>query len=273
MKKIFISDIHLNDARSMVEPNPYGWFIKNIPILEKFLDELLESSEVEEVVILGDLFDRWIVPAALEPTISFQEICDNDANKKIIAALQELAKRKMLTYVPGNHDMSFSLADHAETRQFMETCFQKIRYKVDPALPHGVYESGTLVAEHGNHYGLFNSPDTWDDPDFFLPIGYFITRLMATIESQNGVRLNYQDFLKPFVSRLMIEPAYIKEFFIDLARQAKLKRSYRINMKGIPGFADSSISGIAKYYKDLLKKWPPAERGQMYWPMAVFGRY
>ena len=40
-KKIFISDIHMNDARSMEGPNPYGWFIQNIPILEKFLDELL----------------------------------------------------------------------------------------------------------------------------------------------------------------------------------------------------------------------------------------
>ena len=84
-----------------------------------------ESTAVEEVVILGDLFDRWLVPAALEPTISFQEICDNDANKKIITALQELAERKIVTYVPGNHDMSFSPADQLETRRFMGSLLPK----------------------------------------------------------------------------------------------------------------------------------------------------
>ena len=48
-------------------------------------------------------------------------------------------------------------------------------------------------------------------------------------------------------------------------------RSDRINMKGIAGFADSSITGIAEYYKTLLKKWPPKERGGINWPMAVLG--
>ena len=269
-KKIFISDIHMNDARSLAKP-PYGWFVDNIGFLEQFLHDLLVSSEVEEVVIVGDLFDRWVVPADQDPTISFQEICDNHAYKNIIAALQELAKRQMLTYVPGNHDMSFSPADHLETRRFMETCFPKISYLADPALPHGVYESDTLVVEHGNHYGLFNSPDTWDNPDTFIPIGYFITRLLATIECQTGVRLDFHDFLRPFVHRLMIESDYMKNFFIDIAKRAGLGRSDRINMKGIAGFADSSITGIAEYYKDLLKKWPPQERGGINWPMAVLG--
>jgi UDP-2,3-diacylglucosamine pyrophosphatase LpxH len=271
MKKIFISDIHMNDARSMEGKRPYGWFRKNIKNLEKFLNELLVSSEVEEVVILGDLFDRWVIPAALEPIISFQEICNTSENKKIIEALQKLAEKQLLTYLPGNHDMSFSPADQVTTKEFMETCFQNIRYLVDPALPHGVYDSGTLAGEHGNLYGLFNSPDTWYDLDSFLPMGYFMSRLMATKASRTAVRKDYQDILKGYVNKWIYRPNFIKELFIDLARYAGLKKTDRINVNGIYWSANNTIDAIGSYYEDLLQKWPPAERGQMNWEKAIFG--
>ena len=57
-KRVFISDIHLGDERSMTTANPYCWFNKNIPILAQFLNDQLKSPDVKEVIILGDLFDE-----------------------------------------------------------------------------------------------------------------------------------------------------------------------------------------------------------------------
>jgi UDP-2,3-diacylglucosamine pyrophosphatase LpxH len=106
-KKVFISDIHMSDERSMNARNPYCWFKKNIPVLEGFLDEQLQSTDVKEVVILGDLFETWVVPTNHEPLTSFVNICSNTANKPVIDKLKALAAHSeiKLAYVPGNHDM------------------------------------------------------------------------------------------------------------------------------------------------------------------------
>ena len=63
-KRIFISDIHLGDDRSMSAPNPYGCLKKNIPVLAQFLEDQRRATDVKEVVILGDLFDAWIIPVS-----------------------------------------------------------------------------------------------------------------------------------------------------------------------------------------------------------------
>ena len=66
-KRIFISDIHMSDQKSMSGINPYCWFRKNIDTLAKFLDEQLAAPDVKEVVILGDLFDQWVIPVNASP--------------------------------------------------------------------------------------------------------------------------------------------------------------------------------------------------------------
>ena len=58
-------------------PFPYVWFNENITSLAEFLNKQLESPEVEEVVILGDLFDRWIIPTDEDPLTDFQAIYNN----------------------------------------------------------------------------------------------------------------------------------------------------------------------------------------------------
>ena len=55
-KKIFISDIHMGDARSFSGSHPNCWFRSNIPHLANFLNEQLGDPQVAELVILGDLF-------------------------------------------------------------------------------------------------------------------------------------------------------------------------------------------------------------------------
>src|SRR6266567_9430821 len=111
-KRIFISDIHMGDDRSMLNQTHYGWFVNNIPILAQFLDDQLHSDDVSEVIILGDLFDEWVIPVNLDPLTSYDTICNNPKNAPVITKLQALAASKdiRLSYVPGNHDMSMNVA-------------------------------------------------------------------------------------------------------------------------------------------------------------------
>lgn len=268
-KKLFISDIHMGDARSFEGPHPYGWFRKNIPNLATFLTEQLNAPEVAEVVILGDLFDDWVIPTTIDPLRSFQAICDNPTNSPVIEGMKKLAARGILTYVPGNHDMALSTADIAETQKFVETTFPGIHYCSDPNLPHGVYRSGKLVAEHGNRYALFNASDTWTDPPSFLPLGYFISRLVAYKVSKTGTKECYWDILRKFILQFMDRPNFIYDLLIGVAGDAKLKKTDPINMKGIGGFP-FNVEGIGSLYEYLLKNWAK-KRKDTDWLTAVWG--
>ena len=86
--------------------------------LADFLAEQLDAPDVGEVVILGDLFDTWVIPTNENPLNSFQAIYDNPDNSPVTDSLRRLAERGILTYVPGNHDMVLSTTGLAEKRIF-----------------------------------------------------------------------------------------------------------------------------------------------------------
>jgi len=197
-KRIFISDIHLGDDKSMSAPYPYGWFKNNIPVLTEFLDDQLNAPDVKEVVILGDLFDTWVLPANYDPLTSFTNICSNPANKTVINKLKALAATPdvKLAYVPGNHDMGMDAGGILIIKKFMQTTFPGIRFFCSSTAPWGIYAVGTLAAEHGNRYCLFNAPDMWTAKDTFLPLGYFISRIVAYKVLQTGTSENYYDILE-----------------------------------------------------------------------------
>jgi hypothetical protein len=59
----------MGDERGVNSTNPYSWFCGNRPgMLESFLNEYCNRSDVQEVVVLGDLFDEWVCPAEFPPT-------------------------------------------------------------------------------------------------------------------------------------------------------------------------------------------------------------
>jgi DNA repair exonuclease SbcCD nuclease subunit len=253
-KKIFISDIHMGDARSFAKTYPYGWFRSNIPHLANFLNEQLSAPEVAEVVILGDLFDEWVIPTDVDPLNSFQAICDNPPNSPVIEALRQLAARGILTYVPGNHDMTWSTTELAGTQKFMETAFPGICYSSDPNLPNGVYRSGKLVAEHGNRYALFNASDTWTKPPSFLPMGYFLSRMVAYKVSHTETKEEFHDIIKKFVMKLRGKRNFVRMLFMAVAHDAGLSAADPINMNGIPGFP-GTVGAIGSRYENLIEDW------------------
>jgi len=257
-KRIFISDIHMGDARSTTGPNAYGWFKNNIPVLGNFLAELNKAGDVKEVVILGDLFDDWIIPADYAPLTSFGDICSNPANKPVIDGLKKLAANPdiKLAYVPGNHDMSMNVAGISETKKFLEATFPNIRFFCNNQEPKGTYCVGTLAAEHGNSYCLFNAPDSFTATNTFPPLGYFISRLVAYKTATTGKQENYISILVKFLQQFLKYPNFIEQMFKAIADDAGLKPGDRIKLKGVPGYpASLTINDISKRFGDLLFNW------------------
>ena len=272
-KQVFISDIHMGDQRSMTtdanHTHPYGWLIKNIANLTNFLSDQLKARDVGQVVILGDLFDRWVFPTNFEPPPPLQyleDICE--ANQDIIDNLQALAKSGKLSYVPGNHDMSFCQEDISDFKKFINDKFEGINficYENDEKQPTGVYHAynNKLVAEHGNMYCVFNAPDIWTNHDSFLPLGYFISRIVAYKVWRTGKGQCIPDIIYKYIKQLEIfkkEPDFIEKFLFAVAGDAGLDRDSPINMHNISGFPESiPIVKVADSYKDLMANWDKDE--------------
>ena len=257
-KRIFISDIHMGDDKSMSTPNPYGWFKDNISVLAQFLDDQLNVPDVKEVVILGDLFDMWVQPVNYDPLTSFANICSNPANKKVVDKLKALAATPdiKLAYVPGNHDMGMNVAGISATKQFMETTFPGIRFFCNSSVPWGSYTVGTLAAEHGNHYCLFNAPDMWTAKDTFLPLGYFISRIVAYKVSQTGTSENYYDILVQFRKDSMEQPNFVRSMFDAIAKDAGLNPGDSIDVNGVPGYpAAITVDTVGKRFSNITQNW------------------
>ena len=261
-KRIFISDFHMGDNRGMkpYPPHPYsyGWLNKNISVAADFLHEQLQKEDISEVIILGDLFDQWVIPLDMDPLTGFDNICNNPANKSIVDNLKALAAspRIKLTYVPGNHDMSISPESLTIEKKFMQDNFPGINYICEDGKPAGVYRAGMLAAEHGDMYCLFNSPDTWTVPDSFLPLGYFITRLTAYKVAQTNKHENYLDILWNFIKEFKTKPRFIEDFVLAVAADSGLKPDSLIDMKEIGAFPEEiSVSDISAKFKNLIINW------------------
>jgi hypothetical protein len=273
-KKIFISDIHMGDIRSFDGAFPYGWFRANITHLKDFLIKQLGDKDVAEVVILGDLFDRWVIPADQDPLPDFQKIVAFDQNQPVITALKELAAKGKLTYIPGNHDMILSDAELTVNRNFMERAFDGIRY--DPH-QNGKYSNGTIVGEHGNRYGLFNAPDKriWTDGEssLLLPIGYFMSRENA-YGVAHGSPGEFHEVLKTLVQKYIHNPKFIYLLYTEMAQYAGRDVNEVINMNNINGFPNQpqpTVDAIGTRYQDLIEKWGQEGSANLDWPLAVAG--
>jgi len=275
VRRIFISDIHMGDDKSVFPRKPYVWFKNNVPLLVKFLHDQLNARDVKEVVILGDLFDEWIVPADYEPITTLDSICSNATNETVIAELRVLADNGKLVYVPGNHDMAINVAAISKTKQFAQSAFPGIQFICDANMPSGRYEAGNLVAEHGNRYCLFNAPDTWTNPGAcFLPLGYFISRMVAYKVSTTGHNQDPHDIFIDFLKKYWEgNPDFIEDLFQAIADDCGLSAESTIELDGISGYGGKmKVGDIGKRFKSLYSNWghvPGAE--QVDAPMAVIG--
>ena len=147
--------------------------------------------------------------------------------------------------------MSMSIDGIPATKQFLDTTFPGMRYFCNKDVPLGTYSVGTLAAEHGDRYCLFNAPDTWTAQNTFLPLGYFISRLAAYKVATKGVREDYRDILENFLKDFLQHPDFIEDLLAAIAKDAGLDADSKIDLQGIPGFdnAVTTVGDIGRRFK------------------------
>ena len=179
---ICISDIHMGDPRSVALG--YCWFGKNEAALESLLNVVLTNSQVRQLVILGDLFDEWVVPYRISPFDPqsginnsrdyFLAIANSPANVNVINKLKAIAScgTIQLIYTPGNHDMLL-------TQEILQEIIPGVIWQGDSTGLGHYSPLSEIMMEHGHRYDFFNCPQPLSDPGHILPPGYFISRLDA----------------------------------------------------------------------------------------------
>jgi UDP-2,3-diacylglucosamine pyrophosphatase LpxH len=179
---ICISDIHMGDPRSVALG--YCWFSKNAAALDSLLNVVLTCPQVRQLVILGDLFDEWVVPYRISPFDPqaginnsrdyFLAIANSPTNINIINKLKAIASRGtiQLIYIPGNHDMLL-------THEVLQEIIPGVIWQGDSTGTGHYSPLSEIIMEHGHRYDFFNCPQPLSNPGHILPPGYFISRLDA----------------------------------------------------------------------------------------------
>jgi UDP-2,3-diacylglucosamine pyrophosphatase LpxH len=193
-KTVVISDVHMSNDK------PYSWFEEaNSKKLAKMLTTLANDETVEELVLLGDLFDLWLYPVNTPP-LTVKDIIE--ANDPVVQALRDCLKDNRTVYfMNGNHDMGVTQKD----LDMLAGSADKIQL-ISPEKYERDHPGWRL--EHGNAADMFNAPDDSDDTIGGYPFGYFITRLVATADDEGKVWRVLKELYEHLATTIRaIEPA------------------------------------------------------------------
>jgi len=269
-----ISDIHMGDQRAY--DNDYCWFGKNQDALESFLDYVVaDTSEIRQLVILGDLFDEWLVPYTIPPFDSslninttrdfFNAVAGADVNENIFDKLKAVVNHDSvdLIYVPGNHDMMATQAI------------------LEELIPGIIWEGGAdglgkyapfpeMIFEHGHRYDFFNCPQQLVNPGHKLPPGYFVSRLYAKGMMDAG---SSSVSGKEFSGSIEFDAAWdiafmytIAHFWMDIPDL----QDKNILMGGIDGYGDArSFHETKQMYAATIEDYWPATQKQNQVPVPM----
>ncbi len=174
-KTIIISDIHISNGAG------YSWFLPPCPdYLVTMLNNIAKDHSVEELVLLGDVFDLWLYPIDVIPWTVSQII---QANPLITKALKQCVQKiPNVYYMNGNHDMAVVPGDLLPF-----SSGNKSMQWISPDLYAEKYQNRRRL-EHGHAADMFNAPDDSIDAVKGYPLGFFVTRLVATAANPSAAR-------------------------------------------------------------------------------------
>jgi UDP-2,3-diacylglucosamine pyrophosphatase LpxH len=268
-----ISDLHLGEDRAIA--GNYCWFGDNQAALLDLLDYVLTGGDVRELVILGDLFDGWIIPYRFSPfdtaagvhDISgyFHSVANSQMNRPIMDKLRAIASGGVtrLVYVPGNHDMLL-------TQGILEEIIPGVVWQGNiPGL--GNYSPvDEIIMEHGHRMDFFNCPQPLVNSGHMLPPGFFISRLQAQGQHEHPAARLKQDYTGngSVEFRLAWEVACIH---ILLSYPMNVRPdSVNISMGGIDGYTDPfSFNGARDMYAASIEDLWPATQAQNSVPVSI----
>ena len=168
---VALSDVHLGTLA------PTVWYQPHLhePYLVHLLDWVVDQAEhIRELVLLGDIVDFWTYPADVRPPTFADIAACHPAVFGLDGALARVldALDGQVTYIPGNHDQGVTADEVASIRSrsgHQVRLVEEVPYQPVPG----------LAMAHGHHDTLFNAPAA-SGPFAPLPLGYFVTRAVAT---------------------------------------------------------------------------------------------
>jgi UDP-2,3-diacylglucosamine pyrophosphatase LpxH len=244
-KLVFISDLHLN-----ADPDA-SWMLDHIEDLADFLNSLRMRGDVSELVILGDMLDDWVRPTEDVP-FDFEEILTATHNQPVVEVLHDICVegRIKVTYVTGNHDL---LSFEPENKEIIDSYFPNmIVTSNDPGL--GTFQMDEVLwAEHGHRYTLFNAPDIWSHSGSHLPLGYFISRLVASKSITDDQIYTLPDIINSYFRAMptALNPggAIEKPYGLGPANEVGVREFLNL-MEGFPAATSRRNSGRRRYPRD-----------------------
>ncbi|VAV82594.1 hypothetical protein MNBD_DELTA01-109 [hydrothermal vent metagenome] len=259
-RKIFFSDVHIGAGKKI---DGYEWFNKHAE-LTNFLNYIKTQGDIEEVVILGDFLDNWICPADDSPPI-FADIINAQANKTILDALASLAENKKVIYITGNHDMTVTEAD-------VDSISPEIIFKdggtVTTEAP-SPYTTQDILAEHGHAHAMFNAPDYNNKKEGCLPLGYYISRLVAVKDSDGTAHINKSRLIKSIWSANKENNAMGELVLKGFLEYAGKDENFEFQMRRLDGTPyTEKAKDVIERYKDIYKQWKYGSRA-----MAVIAEF
>jgi len=255
LTSIFISDLHMGIDNAFAEN------VTNVPYLVNFLNRAKVTDDLDEIVIVGDMFDGWYLPFSYgvikDYKTFYQEVAKT--NIEFVNVVNSIIKdgKIKVVYLPGNHDVDLS-------EDIVASIFPGITQARD-ADGVGTYRTGLrkeIAAEHGHRYNVFCAPDNMTDKELrknsvlFGP-GYFYTRLAATSLTTGFNKRSYEfpDFGMPLLATPEILSAYKLYKVWDAASSAIGVPGMGFYDKVIPcglaGYADFyAMSDLVPLYRD-----------------------
>jgi len=235
-KRVFISDVHLGKGGNT------DWYKKDIhdSRLLNFLDYVCANADkIKDLVLVGDIFDTWVWNMVDDPP-KVEDILEHNNNivEKLKDAVGELQN---VFYLNGNHDMHVTEEDLSSIKKNGKKiqCIKE-------------YRSGGLFAVHGHNHAMFNAIDQLNDPGRGLPLGYFISRMLAGDDSYTspGAILQYvDDLLEAAITTQTISESVIE------AMMEHTKKHPQEQFKMPEGRQPVSIEHVKRQYAGLYEKW------------------
>ncbi|MGD9817731.1 MAG: metallophosphoesterase [Desulfomonilaceae bacterium] len=256
-RTIVISDIHLSDGNEYSSFSPpdsnYLTFLLNA-ICDK-------SFRVEELVLLGDVFDLWLYPVDVVPSTVGDII---KANSSIKEAIERCVKSIPKVYLlKGNHDMRvtekdlepFDSGGENRIRLIDTDCYKK-------------KHDGMRHFEHGHKADMFNAePEIGEDTIGGYPLGYFLTRLTAREHPGiwDTVRKICENFLGPLTWETKAEKSletlnFLGETLVRvligyIQAESGIKDETPIRFTERELDEQYVVGDIKNHYGDLFGKW------------------
>ena len=235
-KRLFISDIHLSSEEIYNNYPDISWFKpdRHKQRLLNFIDNTIiaKKNNVKDVILLGDIFNTWICPASIPPP-SYQEIFK--ANQDIINKFQDILTNGInLFYTSGNHDFDLMPVE--------------IENRINGIRAIKYYRTGRIHAEHGNRFDIYNKPDFVTDPAYGKPIGYFISRLVASAGGREIGILDLPSFIDDIIEAAVTDQNIFSSIIEGLAERVNMGDEDPIQM---PNGKKITIGELKQRYEKL----------------------